>query len=277
MKHNNYYKEEVPELKNRQTEMIQNHYKDYSPENDWVLWIIPELYHQYKIENLEGSIEIKKTDGTKINIPYCLRKPYPNKHINQLAMKSGRKRLYGIPVVFKSFEELENVSEIIIKWDVYTYQHLKNIETPFDLHIDILEIKYLLNFEKNIEHSEYRTYTIFSKDNILDNFDVDNDKEVMQKYYDEFDVAIDIYGSLLCGDDSFELMINDVYALNNKSIAIETNVDIDINIFNKNFDEIQLLVEKTRVKNEVQLDILRYEKKETLTAAYAVDTLYSFL
>lgn len=277
MKHNNYYKEEVPELKNRQTEMIQTHYKDYSSENDWVLWIIPEIYHQYKIENLKGSIEIKKLDGTKIDIPYCLRKPYPNKNINQLAMKSGRKRLYGIPLIFKSFEELETVSEIIIKWDVYTYHHLNNIETPFDLHIDILEIKYQVNFEKNIEHSEYRTYTIFSKDNILDNFDVDNDKEVMQKYYDEFDVAIDIYGSLLCGDDSFELMIYDVYALNNKSIAIETNVDIDINIFNKNFDEIQLLVEKTRVKNEVQLDILRYEKKETLTAAYAVDTLYSFL
>lgn len=277
MKHNNYYKEEELELKIRQIEMIQKHYKDYSPENDWVLWIIPELYHQYKIENLKGIIEIKKIDGTKLNIPYCLRKPYPNKNIDQLAMKSGRKRLYGIPLVFKSFEELKTISEIIIKWDVYTYWYLDGTEDPLDLHINNLEIKYQLNFKKNIDHPEYHTFTIYSKDNIVENFDSGDDKETMKKYYDEFDTAIDIDCNLIIGDESFELMVNESYTLKNENINIDIDFNTYIDTFNKRFDEIQLLLEKTRVKDEVQLNILHYEKKETLTAAYAVDTLYSFL
>lgn len=44
MKHHGLAKEERKTFKEKQIENLKKHYSDFS-EDDWVLWIVPELFH----------------------------------------------------------------------------------------------------------------------------------------------------------------------------------------------------------------------------------------
>lgn len=281
MKHNghdlkeSWYEDCYKYSKAQQVEMIQRHYK-YS-ENDWVLWIVADLFHNYQVKEITGEIEIKNKDDSSIDVPFLLRTPYPNKNIRQLSMKSGRKRLYGIPLVFKTFEQLCEVSEITIRWDIYEEAFLGNNDKPFQLDTKTLVIKYHLIFEKDNNNPEHHFYTVFSKDYTYDVYSANK----INEYYDEFDVAIQITGSIVCEDEEWETLICETYLLKENADGAESRklTDKEQKIFDElieikpDKEKINILLQGVTVKSEIQVEISGYEKTETLTAAYMADMI----
>ena len=63
-------------------------------------------------------------------------------------MKSGRKRLYGVPLVFHSFEELCEVNEIQIGWE-FLYPSIFAGWLPLYLHVENAIGSYLLASQKS--------------------------------------------------------------------------------------------------------------------------------
>lgn len=279
MKYRDYNKKEDNSIKNEQIKMIKKHYKQYKSD-DWVLWIVVELFHKYKVKDLTGTIEIKKNDGNLIEIPFVVRTPYPNKKIHQISMKSGLKRLYGIPLVFDSYESLCEVSDVIIKWDIYEEGVLKDKRKALDLHITHLTIKYHLSFEKNKQNKNYRFFTIFSKDNTYDIYN--NDSNDSDKYYEEFDIALNVVGNINCdSDDKWKSLIYDTYTLKNKvksgkfcelSSAEEKTLD-ELYKLLPNQEKAEKLLQNVVMQSEIQWSAYCYEKTEVLIAAYMADIL----
>lgn len=226
MKHYDFTKEEHKTFKEKQISNLKKHYPDISVD-DWILWIVPELFHFYTVYEIIGKIQVKKDNGNItefVDIPYILRTPYPNKNIRQLSFVSGRKRLYGIPLLFKSFEELSHIKEIKITWEIYyPLYHEEYHESPSLLGCDILEIKYNLSFELNGEHPDYHFFTVFSKDMTNLNYlyselEQENAEEHIKAYYEQFDIALEAHSSI---------MLSDVYDCENKPMSIVFEEYID--------------------------------------------------
>ena len=157
------------ESKFMQIEMIKRHYTNYQ-EEQYVLWIVPELFHNTEATSIISNLKIILQDGNSMDMNFKIISctPYPNKNIIHLAMKSGRKRIYGIPLVFNTFEELCRISSISIRWDIFNKDETSRI--------DRLIVNYNLNFKNDIKN---RFFTVFSKDTICD-----VEKE---EYYSQFD------------------------------------------------------------------------------------------
>lgn len=122
-----------------QINMIKKAYPDYQHDN-WVLWIVPELIHSTKSVEITGNLSVEKRNGETIELKQCIRTPYPSKYFNQLSLKSGRKRLYGIPLIFDSFEELCEISDVIIDWEIYESWNIPNVANNFDLHVKKISV-----------------------------------------------------------------------------------------------------------------------------------------
>ena len=269
-----YYSDGYKSRKERQISMIKQNYPEYV-DGDWVLWVIPDLYHAVPIDKLIASIEIKKTDGSVMDTSYISRKPYTNKHIYQLSMKSGRKRLYGIPLVFKTYQELCAVSDIVIKWEIYEKWSLGESDEPLDIHVKQVVVDYHLDFTQNSEHPDYRFYTVSSKDSIHDPVPFKYNENV--GYFSEFDTAVAVNGSVECATDDWELDVQGVSVLNREvnhtlKRAEQRAVD-ELSKLSINQKTATSLLETAQVKNQMLWNGVYYKKSETLTAQYMADLL----
>lgn len=267
-----YYSDGYKSRKERQVNMIKQYYPDYV-DGDWVLWVIPDLYHACPIDELVASIEIKTTDGSVMNTPYVSRKPYTNKRIHQLSMKSGRKRLYGIPLVFKTYQELCAVSDIVIKWEIYEKWSLDKSDAPLDIHVKQLVIDYHLTFEQNSEQPDYRFYTVSSKDSIHESFNYAENAP----YFSQFDTAVAVNGLIDCGKGDWELDVDGVSVLNREVDhtlkRAEQKVVDEISKISINQETATVLLDTAQVKNQLLWNGVYYKKSETLTAQYMADLL----
>lgn len=267
--------------KAKQIEMIRRHYTDYS-ENDWVLWIVPDIFHNNQTVSVNGSIQIKKKDGSILDIPYIPRKPYPNKGIHQLSMKSGRKRLFGIPLVFKSYAELCEVADISIIWDIYENIHLNN--EPFTLWFQRMLVDYHVNFEINSANPEFRFFTVRSKDHTWYTYERAV-KENYPEYYNEFDTAIMIKGNVCLDDGSFvifddEPVIEGVFDIKNPESddplsESEQNIIDQLLSMDHDKEKATKLAKDVVVSCEMEHTVYYHKRSEILKAAYMADLLPS--
>ena len=268
------------EFRNSQIEVIKKHYSDYD-ENDWVLWIIPDLFYKFKAD-ITGTIKIFLKNEETLEVPYLTRSPYPNKWLKQMSMKSGRKRLYGIPLLFKTFEELCEISRIEIRWSIVETDRL-----PFSEVTDLI-VNYNLNFKKNSENPEYRFFTVYSQDTTYFNFS-DNEEDTIKanKYYDEFDIALLTRGEF----DKHKKEINlfdagtEPNIISLKPIStpcndyeIENITENFMNLLNlkRDYNLICNLLEQSKIKGYYQWVGFYQEKAETLKACYMADIIGVF-
>lgn len=269
-----YYEDSYLEIKESQEEMIRRHYSDYNS-NKWVFWIVSELFHIEDIDALSAYITIKKKDGANpITVSTTVRQPYPNKRIYQQSMKSGHKRLYGIPLIFETFEELTEISEVIIKWEIFSGYILENIHEyrPFELMATQLIVKYNLSFEKDNKNPDYRFFTLFSKDESLYNFDNRTDyedaPEKFQSYCSEFDSIFDHEDKVIL--DPWEFIYPETAAATSDPYFEEFKHSFpdkkDIPRILKTLNEGNYLI-----KQEITRNLMMYEKTETLKAEYMAD------
>lgn len=283
MKHSN--KDSYKNSKIQQVEMVKRHYIDYV-DGDWILWIVAKLYHNYETSDIAGIIEIKKVGGDTINIPYIVRKPYPNKQINQLSMRSGRKRLYGIPLVFQTFEELQEITEITIQWDAYEKWGLQGkLPKPLDVWFNSLVLKYHVAFEKDENEPSHRFFTISSSDQFYYVYE-DMKTERIERglepdnYYNEFDTALGINGSLEWYVEGTETEFDcaEIFDLketeDNMGIpltAAEEKIVTYLGKIRPDKDTANRLLEEVVCQSEMQFHACYQEKSEILTASYMGD------
>lgn len=186
LKERYYNAEGFKNNKKKHIEMIKKHHINYS-ENDWVLWIVPELNQGYNIKDLVATIKVKKNDGSFIDIPpFVVRTPYKDKNIYQISMKSGKKIIYGIPLIFKTFEELSQVSEVLIDWEIYSEGRCFLVNN--------VTVKYNLQFKKDDKNEDYHFFTIFSKEQSSDIVYTIGYYVSENEYFSEFDKASNVIG-----------------------------------------------------------------------------------
>lgn len=108
-----YWIEKNVYIENRQREILQRLSSEYNY-NYFVLWIVPEVFSKYR--EIEGHITIQMKNGKNLCCKYIQRYPYPNRSIRQLSRKKGNEVLYGIPFLFKTYEELQQISQVTVTW-----------------------------------------------------------------------------------------------------------------------------------------------------------------
>lgn len=268
--------------KEQQVEIIKKHYADYDVDKDYVLWITADFYYPFTSE-IQGKVQVRKRNGEEIEIPQVIRNPYPNKKIRQVSMKSGRKRLYGIPLVFHSFEELCEVNEVQIRWDFYIPTYLKGRERPLDLHVKNILIRYHLEFNKTDE--ENRFFTIYSQDYVFEGFVGKDSENLCKEYYTEFDTAIQTTGVIEMNTDKHSIlspMVSDIYDLTGsvkerESEYLNEKETEMLNIFTELKQDDKMIrksLQKVDFKRKAQWEGYFYDRTEILKATSIAELLY---
>lgn len=158
--------------RHRQKKMI--HKKD--PEFDWnkyVLWLVPDIYVQYE-HLINAKIMVSTKDDQILPLDIQLNRPYCNKRITQISetLKDKRKRMFGIPLLFDTFEEMCAVKNICIEWYLLLPVSINRNE------LQIINTNYTVDFEF-IDNR--KIYTVTTKDF------VNLGETVNDKYSLEFD------------------------------------------------------------------------------------------
>jgi len=268
MIHKNAKSTSIHKANERVSEMLCRKYPEYDG-SQYVLWIVPELFHNYTSENITGFVQIIKKDNSKIMTDQILRRPYPNKTINQISTKAGRKRVYGVPLIFDTFEALCEIQDVHIRFDIYSLVSLPGVTPPLDLHIGRLDVTYHLDFVLNPENNDFKMFTVFSKDDVLSGYDDIHDND---NYFQQFDLAFRTDGVIEIDED--------VYRADPWNTVIyqgdENDQKIDQFIYNfgndmPDHDYVNALLEKVQIKSEVQYYRYVYEKAEIVMAELLPD------
>lgn len=113
--------------------MIQKLYPDYTGEKP-VLWLDLSLFTGTYSQHIVADVEFMDSTNTVIRAEstnhktkrkgkqILIRTPFINKNIFQVGAKLGRKRTYGIPIVFESIDDLLKIHMVRITWTAYGQQ-----------------------------------------------------------------------------------------------------------------------------------------------------------
>lgn len=152
--------------------------------DNWMLHIVPELFHDEACYCLDAYVLLKKVDN---NIVQIIRpethviKPYSNKQIRQITQrKEGRQ---GILIPFEKLTDLRQIREVIIRWEIIS-PLCSMLDKPVQLMSDIVEIKYYVSFEENPDETENRIFTLKTYDSTWMIAIKEN-----EQYYHQFDTA----------------------------------------------------------------------------------------
>lgn len=81
--------------------------------NKYILWLENRFYFKYLSNYLKGELRVLKADGSEIPLKLKISKPFPNKNYSLISRKEGRKTMHGIPLVFDTFEELQEIKKYV--------------------------------------------------------------------------------------------------------------------------------------------------------------------
>lgn len=296
MKHSNYFEEyTIQDVESRtvswsrisQTEMIKRAYPNYVPDEDWILWLVVDLFDKTAEDNLEAIVNIKKENGEEIVFTPIMRKPYPNIFIHQIALypSDNRKRVYGIPLIFKTFKEVEEIKEISIKWIKSYIKTGVSEDNKSCVFAEILHVKYNTTFKMNDEHPEHRMFTVYSYDRFYHSYYSNSNEETKEQeesYYDQFadarhlnvissvkmDKVINTFGYILRNKDKKEraFLLKDMqhrYAYNFK------NTPEGLTLLNN----VKTMLWKSDLKELFGYMVTYQESDEVLTATYLASVL----
>ena len=218
-------------------EELKRTHPDFREKEDWVLWIVPDMmflraewFGRINYHPVAGNIEICKKSGAKQNLSVSMRRPYNNFYYNQMCLKKGSKKTFGIPLVFKTFAELQAITDIYIQWtcgDAY----IANIPI-----LSSYGIHYSVQFESEPENSENRCFVLcsdatdFPEYPLSEGFSQDNYEgklAVHRAHYDEIKygyIDIDVYPA----GDGAEVQFTDPDVLSEVSYDVKNDRMISI-------------------------------------------------
>ena len=162
--------------------MLKKGYPMYKDKCFYVLWLDLNLFTKYEWfdtdvaihlldENCNPILDVRSLEKPKNIVG---RTPYPNKHILQMSMKSGRKVVFGYPILFDNFEDMEKIKYIHIDWTIYrpVYGTSRSSKVR-ELRIDRALIELETNFVAPSGDDCY-WYTISRQDVLPDEFTADS-------------------------------------------------------------------------------------------------------
>lgn len=242
MKRNTHDIEQVIDMyaEEEKKELIKM-YPNEKFENKYILFVKGELFFPFSYESIEGTIDFIYKDAIN-NFKTKIRTPYPNKMIKVISMMNGRSGCnYGIPILYNSFEELQELKNIQIKWKIYL--------TNADKKEEVLYVHVLYNLKFEYEKGK-RIYSILSKDYVLNDY---KNSEMLQDYIDEFQKVMIIRH---CDEGDFSIKY--IYGSENedKIIQEEGFVTIMENLGMKEFINV--------VTNNKQITIFSYYSEENI-------------
>ena len=164
-------------------------FPNFDMDNDYVLFISSNLYFEFadkleceielvsneKLIQISDSIELENGEvkyldfqEPTIEVHYekdiRVRKLYPNKEYRTMCKRFGKKSCdFVVPIIFKSFEKLNDIEEIILRWNI------KDTEI-------YIGISHNITFSKDEKN---KIYILESRDYYLDI----NDNEMLEKSY----------------------------------------------------------------------------------------------
>lgn len=198
----------------------QNKSPNFKSDN-WVLRIVPELFHDEACYCLDAYVLLKKVDNNMVQIirpeTYII-KPYSNKQIRRITQRKEDSQ--GILIPFENLADLRQIREVIIRWEVIS-PLCSMLDKPVQLMSDIVEIKYNVSFEENPEETESRIFTLKTYDST---WMIAIKRS--EQYYHKFDTAFFVRKNIFFNERN---RINDVgsgewFDLKNKEIVSPYNI-----------------------------------------------------
>lgn len=272
-------------------------YKD----GQYVLWLDFNLFSQYLIHKMDAKIEALDESGNVIQVladtkadenstrGSLIRKPYPNYYISQIGFKNGRKRIYGVPVIYSSFKEIERIKMIRVIWTAYRSHFLD--EKAFDMYVEELIVLYDVKFTQ--ESGKY-WYTIGSQDEFESDWQERIEESIRNKdgyeksytsYDTEYDYKLGYAGSVILSDKKGNDDFDDVGVIKKWGRIINKELSNDIlnGAFRKiecmplNEDRVRDMLEKINPvrKSEVNYYRALYETHAEIKAKDCADMLIS--
>lgn len=169
-------------------DILKRIFKIENISNKYFLFVKSDFYFKYIVNNIDFEIDLLNSNNEIINkyYKYKIRQPYTNKNWYLSSMRYGRRLLDdGFVFMFNSFEELNDINNVIIKWDIDSeYNNKETLKVK-------VEIKYNINFIKGIDN----VYLIKSHDTIQE---LATPNSVLKDYDKQFDInSYDEYNGLL--------------------------------------------------------------------------------
>ncbi len=155
----------------QQNRILKAFYPEHTS-SDYVVWISPQIDMRYEGE-VKGIVSIIRKDSSVITHTYKTLYCEQLRHIliSYVPKSNKKKAVKGVPFVFKTREELEEISHIMVTWILY-------IPDNIDYTIQIIQSTYYPNFEFS---NHCRSYSLCTYD-CVDLGIMDDDT-----YIDEFE------------------------------------------------------------------------------------------
>lgn len=135
--------------------MVQKIYPDFNSDTQYCFWMVPDFWDKMLLYDVVGSVSVLDGGNHEIccvNLPakavQLTRTPYYNKGIRQVGLKLGRTRCFGIPFVFDTLEELQQIRCVKIHWDIMKPMFLSDTDVrPLDIRMTTLDTVYYIDFD----------------------------------------------------------------------------------------------------------------------------------
>ena len=165
-------------------EQIMKKYPDYEPE-EYIIWIDSAIFLPVQWRTMSAQILLKDDKGNVIQKhldDFKVGKPFPNKNLHQMRLKNGRGSVFGIPLRFQSFDEIQQIKHIDIMWEI-------GFEIKQEMYNSLTTIHYDTEFIPN-EHKRIYTITEHAVCNIIGGWQVDEDLDFCKRWWQEFDTVV---------------------------------------------------------------------------------------
>lgn len=201
--------------------------------NKIILFLDFEYLFKGNCGSWAADIIIEMKDGTKYNMPkFTSNRPFPNKHWFRLSMKYKQKICKrGIPLIFNTYEYLQQISKIICVWAFYgvvTDDKSENVTSVF---------VYVPDFMPPSANSNI--YTILSYETSLECQDSELEDCTEFSIFDKYDTMVELKKDEVCNFNVYSC--SNVYGMDNINVILTDLIELlaikeKSNLFKSVFD-----------------------------------------
>lgn len=133
--------------------MVQKAVPDFDVSKDYVLWIVSDFWSNSCLYDISGCVMLYDDQNQVIDLSsrfhkfkFVVRTPYTNRKVRQIGIQSGRKRVFGVPIVIHDALMFADIKKIKIHWDVI-HPMYSNDSAVFCLRLVSLDVVYKTSFD----------------------------------------------------------------------------------------------------------------------------------
>lgn len=263
MKKSKYSEEDETIIKTRKhlKKEITKIYPNYDMNKDFILHIIAQYKEKKTADEAFGYVNIFKKDGTTISIEPIVIKPLEDKNWYYMKRSNGDSSTFGVPILFKSFEEIEEIEKIIIKWEFH-----KEIKKDKENKI-LVETKFFYQpfspKEIGIFNERYNFVTYEHIESDIDKFE--NKEEYIDRFEKLFTAKI---------EKASKNNYNKIHEII-KKLAMDELSENELNLIKPNLKGIKNKINKNKALDEFVWEITLAQSKESDECVFYINSVSS--